>query len=441
MAQGAKGQGSREKKSVPLPGAVDTLGHGHEDPSSIHMVVYGGTTILFTILGIYLLVVGSTLVGIAVIAIEVLYSVVLWAAARVMTESFFKALGVEALSDEEYAYIEAHPLSAETRQLRRRERLGGLLVPGDPDPMESFSGTLTQGERDRIEAARRTEALACEEWLDSLPDAGATELVYTTAPDNTRLCGHVLAPNPGSSRWVVLVHGFNGSWNEGMLYARHYAEQGYNLLMPEQRGHASSGGAYICMGSREGIDMVAWASWLVATYGEEIEIVLHGHSMGGASVCIAAGEPNLPSQVRAVVSDCAYSDAWNVFVPIIRDGMKLPVHPGLDMARIIMKRRPGGFDPGAVLVEQAVRDAHAPLLIIHGEADTFVPPYMAMRIYKSAGGAAAGQNRKLEMFPAAGHVQSSFADPARYFGVLFDFVGRYVGDGAPSSADACEEDA
>ena len=68
-------------------------------------------------------------------------------------------------------------------------------------------------------------------------------------------------------------------------------------------------------------------------------------------------------------------------------------------------------------------DGHArtPLLVMHGEADTFVPPYMARRIYD-----ACSTKKRLDYFPGAGHCQSCLSDPKRYFSEVFDFLGKLV---------------
>jgi len=148
--------------------------------------------------------------------------------------------------------------------------------------------------------------------------------------------------------------------------------------------------------------------------------------MGGAAVCVACGEKDLASQVRVTVEDCGYSDPWNVFVPIVRKGLHLAVHPLLDLMGFLVGRQEGGCDLAGIDVTASVAHARTPLLALHGEADVFVPPYMARRIYDAAGGAAAGDGKRLVYFPGAGHCQSCLSDPERYFSELFGFVGRYM---------------
>ena len=72
-------------------------------------------------------------------------------------------------------------------------------------------------------------------------------------------------------------------------------------------------------------------------------------------------------------------------------------------------------------VAGAVSHARTPLLVMHGEADTFVPPYMARRIYD-----ACSTKKRLDYFPGAGHCQACLSDPKRYFSEVFDFLGKLV---------------
>ena len=52
--------------------------------------------------------------------------------------------------------------------------------------------------------------------------------------------------------------------------------------------------------------------YMVERLGEDCELMLHGISMGAATVLMSTGL-NLPKQVRAAVSDCAFTSAWEVF--------------------------------------------------------------------------------------------------------------------------------
>jgi len=215
--------------------------------------------------------------------------IALWIVAWLFAKSFFSEYRDEPLSAEERDYVAEHPTAPDARRLVRLEKIGHMLV-GRTSGLKSMSASAMSEE----------EAEMTWAWYERVGDP---QVVRIDAEDGIGLTGHVYLLDPKSRKWLLFMHGFKGRWTEGYLYARRYAERGYNIIMPEQRAHATSGGGWICMGGREGRDAVAWSKWLAKTYGRNIRIVLQGHSMGGATVCVACGERDLASQVRVTVED------------------------------------------------------------------------------------------------------------------------------------------
>jgi pimeloyl-ACP methyl ester carboxylesterase len=133
--------------------------------------------------------------------------------------------------------------------------------------------------------------------------------------DRLRLHGYLCLQREPSKKWVILVHGYSGLWFGREALA--FYQAGFNLLLPDARGHGKSQGTYVGMGWHDRLDIKKWICWLIKQYPES-EIVLYGVSMGAASVMMAAGE-ELPPNVKAAVEDCGYTSAWSVLsyqVPI-----------------------------------------------------------------------------------------------------------------------------
>ena len=408
----------RKTAVPPLPKTADMDGSSWVKPTDIglkvSMVLYIAAIATCSMLA----VMGDTTDEVILGTVASVIFVALWAVAWLFVKGFLAEFRAEPLTAEERAYVSEHPTAPDAVRLVRSEKIGRLLVGAPPDPMSAFTSAMSEEEIERICAFRDEEVKSTWAWYEK---TGDPQVVHVTAEDGSTLTAHALRVDPKSKRWLLLVHGYKGTWTECYVYAHHYAEHGYNILMPEQRAHATSGGKWICMGGREGRDMVVWAKWLVQTYGKNIRIVMHGHSMGASAVCIACGEKDLPPQVRATVEDCGYSDAWNVFVPVMHKGLRLPAHPILDFVSFLASRQEGGCVLTEVDVAGAVSHARTPLLVMHGEADTFVPPYMARRIYD-----ACSTKKRLDYFPGAGHCQACLSDPKRYFSEVFDFLGKLV---------------
>ena len=256
------------------------------------------------------------------------------------------------------------------------------------------------------------------EWLKA---AGEFEEVGLTARDGVRLAAHRLAGNPQTGDWAILCHGYAGTWGSMLQYARHFAQAGYNLLIPDMRAHGNSGGRYIGLGVLDKHDVADWASWLVEQ-GEAApcnRIVLFGHSMGAASVCLAAGEGELPREVCAVVADCGFDSSWCAMAHKLK-GAGLPVHPTLDLVRLNLMARRGGYDIAAGDVLEALKSTDLPVLVAHGLKDSMDPPHTAGLLYDAAAG-----EKELLVVPGAAHCQSSLAAPELYWSTVLGFIGRF----------------
>lgn len=297
-----------------------------------------------------------------------------------------------------------------------------------PDAERAFAianKALSKPELEAAEANRKAESEATKNWYEA--NRPSFDDVSVTSEDGLRLVGHLLESNPGSANWLVYVHGLGGGWKNGLGIGRHFAEKGYSLLFVDMRAQGDSAGTVIGAGHLERRDLVQWCRWLVGRQGETAGIVLMGSSLGGAAVLEAAGEKDLPQQVRAVISDSAFADFWNEAIHVMgtmgANGKALPAHPLLDVARLIFRSRKGGYDIAEPSAVAAIAHAQAPVLIIHGADDQLVTPYNAVRLDEAA--ATSGADHELLQVPSAGHCCAAMADPELYYSTVFGFVDRH----------------
>lgn len=420
LSSGVSHKRDEASSAVPqLPVVVDTEGKDFETPSWKPLFGMGFFIILMIFMGILVITHGYVWSGIGLFVVGGVFFFGMAFVGKKFAWSTLRAPHNELLTSEEKKALAGDDAAA-ADEARRVQALGGLLGRSQTGALKVFSGTLTPEQAKTIGENRAKESDATWAWLRKTAEP---ERIEITSEDGLTLIGHVIRCAPESGRWVLFAHGYNGTWNEMMLYARRYAEKGFNMLMPEMRGHGESGGDWVGMGWLERRDLVCWAKWLVEDNGADIEIVLHGHSMGGAAVCLASAEKDLPEQVKATVSDCAYTDACNVFAAVAKGGLGMPAHPLIECVRAYMLTQKGGYDLTKAAPLSAVPMSRVPIIFFHGERDNFVAPYMAGKLYEAAGGAAVGDGKRLETFPA-GHAQSCLSDPDRYFGSLFEFVER-----------------
>lgn len=145
---------------------------------------------------------------------------------------------------------------------------------------------------------------------------------------------------------------------------------GHNVLMIEQRAHCGSEGKTITFGILERRDLLTWVDYAIERFGDDVQIILQGVSMGGATVLMAS-EFDLPGNVKGIVADCPFSSP----VKIISDVGKASHYPALFTVpfSILGARIFGGFNLLEITAEKAVKHTKVPILIIHGGDDRFVP--------------------------------------------------------------------
>ena len=197
-------------------------------------------------------------------------------------------------------------------------------------------------------------------------------------------------------------------------YARYYAEQGYNVLTPDMRSHGDSEGKFIGMGWLDKEDVKLWIDHVLGI-DPDAQIILHGVSMGGATVMMTSGE-DLPHNVKAIIDDCGYTSVWDEFTDEARYLFNISQFPILYTASAISKIRAGYTFQEASALEQ-VKNTSIPIFFIHGEEDNFVNTRMVYSLYD-----ACNSQKDLYVVEGAGHGQALYMDPDKYFTKVFGFI-------------------
>lgn len=220
---------------------------------------------------------------------------------------------------------------------------------------------------------------------------------------------------------VILSPGYRSSpYKDFSVSGKLLFESGYDLLIVNQRAQGKSEGRYICFGQSEAKDIAAWSRMMEKRYAEDIPIYLCGVSMGATTVMLAMGE-DISLRVKAVVADCGFSSAEKIVKHMIRRVLHMPEFPLYELADRAFRRRTGctfSRSTEAVLAESAL-----PLMLVHGNADGFVYPWMSELNYEAS--AAGPSDKKLLLIEGANHAQSFLTEPETVGSVLLDFLDKH----------------
>ncbi len=238
--------------------------------------------------------------------------------------------------------------------------------------------------------------------------------------DGIKLEAYFLAADQPTDITAILAHGYSGQADQMVRIAELYKDSlGFNVLIPDARGHGRSGGNYIGFGWPERKDYVGWIDEVLKHTGKQSQIVLHGISMGGSTVMMASGEP-LPRNVKVIVEDCGYTSVKEQLAYQLKRMYRMPSFPMIPATSLMTKLRVGySFGEASALAQ--VKKSKTPMLFIHGDSDTFVPTRMAHVLFESC-----PADKSLYIVPGAGHGLARATDPIRYDREVSRFVGQYV---------------
>ena len=224
-------------------------------------------------------------------------------------------------------------------------------------------------------------------------------------------------PQGECKRVVICFHGYTSQGLKDYLgLSGYYLKKGYSMLLVDERAHGESEGKYIGFGCLDRLDALKWINWVLRKCGEDVEILLHGTSMGGATVLMMSSL-ELPAQVKGIISDCAFTSPKEVFSHVLKSMYHLPAFPVMNISDFLNKRLAGyGLDECNAARE--VKKAKVPILFIHGSGDTFVPYSMCETMYENC----ASSKKKL-IIEGAAHAECYYKDTDAYENALTEFIG------------------
>jgi len=195
---------------------------------------------------------------------------------------------------------------------------------------------------------------------------------------------------------------------------------GYQVLTPDLRAAGKSEGKYITLGILESKDIIDWSKDIIKK-DPSAQIVLHGVSMGAATVMLAEGG-KLPTNIKAVVEDCGYTSAYQMLeMELVKTIKNIPPEPILWVANLMTKVRTGVYFSDATPIK-AVQHANLPTLFIHGNTDDLVPFAMMQQLFDSS----TSPDKEELTVENATHAMSYVVNPRQYFGTVFTFLNKHL---------------
>lgn len=279
------------------------------------------------------------------------------------------------------------------------------VVPSEKDFLEGDTPGTTKTNEESSAQSWFANPDNRKEWQQISTDGLKLSAIYLPATD--------------SHKTAIVAHGYMGNAETMANYAKMFHDLGYNVLVPDARGHGKSEGDYIGFGWHERKDYVKWIDQVLETNGQSEEIVLYGISMGALTVMMTSGE-SLSTNVKAIIEDCGYSSVNEELAYQLNELFSLPPFPLIQVTSLMTKIRAGYFFGEADAIKQLEKN-QLPMLFIHGDADTFVPYEMLDKVYQATNGP-----KEKYIVPGAEHAKAYSIDPENYQKTVSSFLEKYV---------------
>lgn len=215
----------------------------------------------------------------------------------------------------------------------------------------------------------------------------------------------------------ICFHGYHGSaLRDYSGVGLYLIQQGYPVMLVDERAHWRSQGHTITFGIRERFDVVSWIEYARERFGETKPIYLHGISLGGGTVLMASGHA-LPDNVKGIIADCPFNDAEEIirYVCVLIKLNPDLCWPAVKLSALIY----GRFNINKTTAAKEAAKSTKPIMIIHGDGDDFVPERMSAEVQK-----ANPAMIERHLIADAGHGLGYYYDPRQYESLVEDFIKR-----------------
>ena len=233
-----------------------------------------------------------------------------------------------------------------------------------------------------------------------------------TCPDGYVLHGELSVNNP--QKFVIITHGYTYTRYGSVKYANIFYPLGYSVYLYDLRHHGENQSCYCSMGQNEPNDVITIAKALRDRFGEDIEIGLHGESLGCATSLLALG---LSQNFKFLIADCGFSSLKELLIYQSHVRFHIPkflVYTA-NWANFLMHR----YLFFSIKPIDALSHNQVPICFMHGKADNFIPPSMSEDMYQ-----ANSSYQELYLFDNANHAESYQVNPERYTHIVEEFLKK-----------------
>lgn len=216
---------------------------------------------------------------------------------------------------------------------------------------------------------------------------------------------------------VLMFHGVGANKSMMLHEAQAFREMGLNVMLVDFRGHGRSAGNHTTLGIRE-TEEVKLAYDYIKRSGEK-KIYLFGVSMGAVVIAKAIGDYDI--RPTGLIMEMPYASLQSHLRARART-LGFPGFPEKPFAFLVSNWMgwEKSFNGPGHQTRRYVKNIFCPVLLQWGGKDDYVLRKETDAVYNSI----ASGNKKLVIYPAAGHESLVRADPVTWKKEIKAFIGQ-----------------
>lgn len=228
----------------------------------------------------------------------------------------------------------------------------------------------------------------------------------------------LLAESYQSNRYMIITHGVTENKVNSIKYMNLFLQRGFNVLIYDHRRHGESGGKTTSFGHYEKFDLKAVVDWLKNEKGPDLQLGIHGESMGAATMLLYAGM--IEDGADFYIADCPFSDFKEQLRFRLKKELKLPPALFIPIADLFLRFR-DKYSISNVSPISVIHHIKHPILFIHSKKDDYILPSMTEKLFVQKKGP-----KMLYLAENGLHAQSFNENCEDYEKAIDEFLQKYV---------------
>ena len=211
---------------------------------------------------------------------------------------------------------------------------------------------------------------------------------------------------------ILFSHGHLSSGDNDVPLFGNFQLKKYDLFAIDHESNGKSEGRHSGFGIYEYENIILWVDKINQLYNHNVNIFLHGVSLGSNSVLLTANKKM--ENVKGIIGDCGFTSTYDIVKYLSK--LNFVAFSVCFINSFIIRRNIFKYSTTKTLSKSMY-----PLLLIHGKEDNFVPFFMSVK-----NNSICSSKHKFIQVDKANHAMSYLTNPKLYEEEFDNFIKENV---------------